>query len=78
MKRRTLQIRLSESEYEKIKKEFEYINLSALIRDYLLNLIMNKSEDEISKEKLINILEDYEVIDFIYKKLKEHNNGKES
>lgn len=78
MKRRTIQFRITEDEYIKIKKEFGDINLSNFIREYLLNLIMNKSEDEISKEKLINILEDYEVIDFIYKKLKEKNNGKES
>lgn len=78
MKRRTLQIRLSESEYEKIKKEFGDINLSALVREYLLNLAYKKTEDEINKEKLIELLAEDEMINFIYKKLKEKTDGKES
>ncbi len=78
MKRRTIQIRLTESEYEKIKKEFGDINLSALVREYLLKIAYKKTEDEINKEKLIELLAEDEVIDFIYKKLKEHSNGKES
>ncbi|MDM0531832.1 hypothetical protein [Clostridium perfringens] len=71
MKRRTIQIRLTESEYEKVKKEFGDINLSALVREYLLNLADKKTEDEINKEKIINLLSSEEVINFIYEKLKE-------
>ncbi len=78
MKRRTFQVRLTEEDYEKIKNELGNINLSEVVRKYLLNLANGKTESEISKEKLIKILTEDEIIDFIYKKLKEKTDGKES
>ncbi|MDM0746601.1 hypothetical protein QTI99_16190 [Clostridium perfringens] len=78
MKRRTFQVRLTEEDYEKIKNELGNINLSEVVRTYLLNLANGKTESEISKEKLIKILTEDEIIDFIYKKLKEKTDGKES
>ncbi|MBI6051759.1 hypothetical protein [Clostridium perfringens] len=78
MKRRTFQVRLTEEDYEKIKNELGNINLSEVVRTYLLNLADGKTESEISKEKLIELLNEDESIDFIYKKLKEKNYGKES
>ena len=78
MKRRTFQVRLTEEDYEKIKNELGNINLSEVVRTYLLNLADGKTESEISKEKLIELLNEDESIDFIYKKLKEKNYGEES
>ena len=70
MKRRTIQFRITEDEYIKIKKEFGDINLSNFLREYLLNLVDGKTNDEINKEKLIELLSEDEIINFIYKKLK--------
>ncbi|ELC8349203.1 hypothetical protein H8J86_16285 [Clostridium perfringens] len=78
MKRRTIQFRITEDEYIKIKKEFGDINLSNFLREYLLNLVDGKTNDEINKEKLIELLSEDEIINFIYKKLKERIDGKES
>ena len=78
MKRRTIQFRITEDEYKKIKKEFGDINLSNFLREYLLNLVDGKTNDEINKEKLIELLSEDEIINFIYKKLKERIDGKES
>lgn len=78
MKRRTIQFRITEDEYIKIKKEFGDINLSNFLREYLLNLVDGKTNDEINKEKLIKLLSEDEIINFIYKKLKERTDGKKS
>ena len=78
MKRRTIQFRITEDEYIKIKKEFGDINLSNFLREYLLNLVDGKTNDEINKEKLIELLSEDEIINFIYKKLQERIDGKES
>ena len=78
MKRRTIQFRITEDEYIKIKKEFGDINLSNFLREYLLNLVDGKTNDEINKEKLIELLSEDEIINFIYKNLKERIDGKES
>lgn len=71
MKRRTFQVRLEEDDYIKIKKELGNINLSALVREYLLNLADGKTENMINKEKLIKLINDDEVINFLYEKIKE-------
>lgn len=71
MKRRTFQVRLEEGDYIKIKKELGNINLSALVREYLLNLSDGKTENMINKEKLIKLINDDEVINFLYEKIKE-------
>lgn len=78
MKRRTIQFRITEDEYIKIKKEFRDINLSNFLREYILNLVDGKTNDEINKENLIELLSEDEIINFIYKKLKERADGKES
>ncbi|MGU8324999.1 hypothetical protein ACV3K6_15830, partial [Clostridium perfringens] len=61
MKRRTIQFRITEDEYIKIKKEFGDINLSNFLREYLLNLVDGKTNDEINKEKLIELLSEDEI-----------------